>query len=290
MDINFIQIGIFAGVIIATWVTAFIVNRIFMRLINKSSEELNNDPTSYQFLRHALRAIIYIVGFSIAIYTVPSLRTLANSLLAGAGILAVAVGFASQHAMSNIISGIFIVIFKPFRVNDRLKVRELSGIVEDITLRHTIIRDFENKRILIPNAVISDEVIINSDFAEDKICRWIDVGISYDSDIDLAKEIIATEILNHPLRIDPRTPAQIEAGDPEVVVRVLLLGEYSVNLRGWAWAKNAPDGFVMGCDLNESIKKRFDKEGIEIPFPYRTLVHKNTIPTNPSDQDEKITD
>jgi len=290
MGINFIQIGIFAGVIIATWVVAFIVNRIFMRLINKSSEELNNDPTSYQFLRHALRAIIYIVGFSIAIYTVPSLRTLANSLLAGAGILAVAVGFASQHAMSNIISGVFIVIFKPFRVHDRLRIRDLSGIVEDITLRHTVIRDFENKRILIPNAVISDEIIINSDFAEDKLCRWIDIGISYDSDIDLAKKIIETEILNHPLHVDPRTPVQIEAGEPEAVVRVFSLGEYSVNLRGWAWAKNAPDSFILGCDLNESIKKRFDREGVEIPFPYRNLIHKNTAPVNHTDQDEKTAD
>jgi len=71
-------------------------------------------------------------------------------MLAGAGILAVAVGFASQAALSNIISGVFVVIFKPFRVGDRLKINELTGVVEDITLRHTVIRDLENKRIIIP--------------------------------------------------------------------------------------------------------------------------------------------
>ena len=60
-------------------------------------------------------------------------------------------------------------------------------------------------------------------------------------------------------------------------VRVISLGEYSVNLRAWAWAINSPEGFEMACDLNESIKKRFDAEGIEIPFPYRTLVHKNQM-------------
>ena len=283
MNENFIHIGIFIGVVAATIIVAFLVNRFFLRLIRRSTTEMKNDPTNYQFLRHAVTALIYMVGFGVAIYTVPSLRALASSLLAGAGILAVAVGFASQHALSNIISGIFIIIFKPFRINDRLNIRTLNGIVEDITLRHTVIRDFENKRILIPNALISDEILVNADLVDDKICKWIDIGISYDSDIDKAKEIMRDEVMKHSLHIDNRTPEQIENGDPEVPVRVISLGEYAVNLRAWAWAKNSADGFAMSCDLFESIKKRFDKEGIEIPFPYRTLVHKTPIPTQTQD-------
>ena len=153
----------------------------------------------------------------------------------------------------------------------------MIGIVEDITLRHTVIRDFENKRILIPNALISDEIIVNSDFTDDKICKWINVGISYDSDIDKAKSIMEDEVRKHPLLIDVRTPEQLEEQAPLVPVRVLSLGDSSVNLRAWAWAKDSADGFVMECDLYESIKKRFDAEGIEIPFPHRTLVYKNKI-------------
>lgn len=269
--------GIFIGIVIATVIVAFLVNRFFKRLIKKSTEELKNDPTNYQFLRHAIVAVIYIVGFSMAIYMMPGLRALASSLLAGAGILAVAIGFASQQALSNIISGVFIIIFKPFRINDRLTLRDLTGVVEDITLRHTVIRNFENRRILVPNSLISDEIVVNSNYSEQKICKWIDVGISYDSDIDKAKAIMREEVMAHPLLIDPRTPAQIEEGQEKVDVRVVALGESSINLRAWAWAKDAPDAFVMGCDLYESIKKRFDKEGIEIPFPYRTLVFKNQL-------------
>ncbi|MEL6924988.1 MAG: mechanosensitive ion channel family protein, partial [Bacteroidota bacterium] len=266
---------------------ALLVNRFFSRLIRRSTSEMNNDPTNYKFLRHVMVALVYIVGFGIAIYQLPQLRALATSLLAGASILAVAVGFASQQALSNIISGIFIIVFKPFRVNDRLTVRNLNGIVEDITLRHTVIRDFENKRIIIPNTVISDDVIINSDFVDDKICKWVDVGISYDSDIDLAKAIMREEVEKHPLHVDPRNAQQIESGDPEVPVRVLALGESSVNLRAWAWANNSPDGFVLLCDLLESIKKRFDREGIEIPFPHRTLVYKDKAPTSAVQQREE---
>lgn len=266
----------FSLIIAATFLVAFLVNRVFNQLIKRSTEVLQNDPTNYQFLKHAIRAIVFLLGFSMAIYSVPSLKAVASSLLAGAGILAIAVGFAAQHAMSNIISGFFIVLFKPFKVNDRLTIRDtLTGIVEDITLRHTVIRNFENKRIIIPNAIISDEVVINSDFADDKICKWIDFSISFDSNIDKAKQIMADEILKHPLNLDVRSQEQIDAGDPEVMVRLISLGEYSMNLRAWAWTKDSPDSFVLSCDVYESVKKRFDKESIEIPFPHRTLVYKN---------------
>jgi small conductance mechanosensitive channel len=134
------------------------------------------------------------------VYAIPSLRTLAKSLLAGAGIVAVAIGFASQAALSNIIAGVFIVIFKPFRVKDRVTVKDtINGVIEDITLRHTVIRNFQNRRVIIPNSMISEEIIVNSDIIESKICKWIEIGISYGSDIDLAKSIMAEEAQNHPL-------------------------------------------------------------------------------------------
>lgn len=110
MSPNLIYIGTFVGIITATFILAWLVSRFFKKMIKLSTETMKNDPTNYLFMRHAITAIIYIVGFSIAIFMVPSLKTLASSLLAGAGILAVAVGFASQHALSNIISGVFIEV------------------------------------------------------------------------------------------------------------------------------------------------------------------------------------
>ena len=185
---------------------------------------------------------------------------------------AIAIGFAAQHALSNIVSGVFIVVFKPFRINDRLSLQSHQGVVEDITLRHTVIRNFENRRIIIPNTVISNEIIVNADFGDDKIVRWIDITISYSSDIDIAKRIIAEEVKAHPLMIDPRTAEEIEAGLPEVIVRVLSLMDSSVNIRAWAWGKDSVDAFILGCDLLESIKKRFDVEPkVEIPYPHRTI-------------------
>ena len=273
---NLQSVILFMSIIGFTFLVAFLFNKAFSRFIKDSTLEMKNDPTNYKFLKHVISAVIYLVGFGMAIYTVESLRTVASTMFAGAGIFALAIGLASQHALSNVVSGVFIVIFKPFRLNDRLKIRDnISGIVEDITLRHTVIRDFENKRIIIPNTVISNEIITNSDFMDDKICRWVDVNISYDSDVKKAKAIIAEEVMKHPLHIDPRNDEQIASNEPVVPVRILTLGEYAVSLRGWAWALNAPDAFVLGCDLLESIKERFETEGIEIPFPHRTIVYKN---------------
>lgn len=283
------------GILILTLIVGYFFNRIFRRFIKKSSLLMKSDPTNYQFLRHAITAVIYMIGFGMAIFQIEELKAVAGSLLAGAGILAVAVGFASQHALSNIISGVFIILFKPYRINDRIVVKDtLQGVVEDITLRHTVIRDFQNRRIVIPNSIISNEVIINADMLEEKICRWVEIGISYDSNIQKAKAIMQEEALKHPLHIDARSPEQIEEGVDEIVVRVISFGESSVNLRAWVWAANQADGFVVYCDLLESIKARFDAEGIEIPFPYRTLVFKNELslkdphlPGTPDPEEEK---
>ena len=275
-DSIFLQGIAFIAILFATIIVAWLVNSFFLRLIRRSTEEMNTDPTNYQFLRYFVRATIYIVGFSIAVYSVEALRTLAASLLAGAGILAVAVGFASQAALSNIISGVFVVIFKPFRVGDRLKINTLTGVVEDITLRHTVIRDLENKRIIIPNSIISNEVIVNSDFKEEQICKWIEFGISYDSDIDKARNIIREEIAKHPFYEEHYATEQQKTEDYKIDVRVIGLGDSSVNLRAWAWAKNSSNAFILFCDVTESVKKRFDKEGIEIPYPYRTIVYKDS--------------
>ncbi len=269
----------FLGIIIATVIVAALFSRIFGRFIRKSSSIIKIDPTNYQFLRHFITAIIYIVGFGIAVSAVPSLRMVASSMLAGAGILAVVVGFASQQALSNVVSGVFIILFKPFRVNDRLRIRDtLSGVVEDITLRHTVIRDFKNRRIIIPNSIIGQEVIINSNFNDDKIRKWLEIGIGYESNLELAKAIILEEALKHPLHIDGRTPEQIEKGKPDVLVRVIELGDHAVKLRAYIWAKNNADAFAMGCDLLETLKKRFQAEGIEIPSPHQTIIYKNEKP------------
>lgn len=271
--------------VISILVGGFIITKIARWLIGKvfrnASTRLNVDPTRYKFFKNAASFLILLVALGSLILLIPKLKALAITIFAGAGILMVFIGLAAQQAFSNIVGGIFIVIFRPFRVGDLIKVGTLDyGIVEDITLRHTVIVNFENKRIIIPNSVVSSETIINDTIDEEHICRWVEFGISYDSDVDLAIRIIQEEAIKHPRCIDVRTQDEKDLGDPQVRVRIVSFGDFSVDLRADVWTNNPILARRMHTDINKSVKKRFDKEGIEIPFPYRTIVYKSDLPPN----------
>lgn len=267
-----------AVILLVTLTLMKLVRKFFDKKLIAATKNLKVEKTQYVFLKHTSTAVIALIGFSVAIYIIPGLRTLAVSMLAGAGILAIVIGFASQEALSNIVGGVMIVIFKPYRVGDWVDIgTAISGIVEDINLRHTTVRNRENKRVVVPNSVMSKEVIQNSHMEDEKVCRLVEIGISYDSDIGKAMRIMEREAKKHPKFIDNRTAEQKKEKVPAVRTAVLGFGESSVNLRAWVWAENPAKGYKMHLDLNKSIKEAFDKEGIEIPFPYRTLVYKKDI-------------
>lgn len=269
---------ILVATIIASRVARRLLHRYFHRA--KKAKIVKMDETTYTFLKHFLSALIYVIGISVAIYMIPSLRTLSISLFAGAGIIAVIVGFASQAAFSNIVAGVFISIFKPFRVGDRIKLSTgLYGVVEDITLRHTVIRTFENIRHVMPNSKISEETIENMDLGDPAIHKFIEYGISYDSDIDKASKIITQELIKHPDSMDKRTPEQKRKREPAVSVRVIGWSDSSITLKAAVWCKDNASAYRLRTDTLKTIKQRFDKEGIEIPFPYRTVVMKKDLET-----------
>jgi len=251
-----------------------ILKAILNRKINQSSTELRVDPTNYTFLKNALTLIIIVAALIAILYSIPEFKQFGLTLFAGAGIFAAILGFASQAAFSNIISGIFMVIFKPFRVGDIVEGPEYSGKIEDITLRHVVICDWQNRRFVVPNSVISGQIINNFNLYDEKINNWVWFSIAYDSDLLKAIEIVKEEAEAHPFVIDNRTNQEIEGGVPKVIIRVMKLNDSSVDLRANCWSENFSRGFDVKSDLNKSVKLRFDKEGIEIPFPHRTIVHK----------------
>lgn len=268
------QILVVIIILVMTYIAARFFHDLFEKYFSRSSRRLKIDATKFAFLKHTITGIIYIIGISVAIYTIPSLRAVSVSLLAGAGVIAIIIGFASKQAFSNIVSGLFIVIFRPFRVGDWIKFGTISGEVEDINLRHTVIRTWKNTRIIVPNSVISQEKIENKNIIDEKTCQYVEFGISFDSDIDKAISIMQDEVVKHPDFLDIRTEKEKKDGRPSVRVKLISFGDSSVNLRAYVWAKTPGDAWNIGTDLNKSIKQRFDAEGIEIPYPYRTIVYK----------------
>ena len=259
-------------------VLAIILRKILSIFISKYAERLKTDPTNFSFIKNSIGFIIYNSAIIFIFYKIPYLKSLGTALFAGVSIVAIAIGFASQKAFSNIVSGIFILVSKPFKISDVLEFPNgKMGSVEEITLRHTIIKDFENKRIIIPNSIIDNETIINNHIQDEKIRKHIVFSISYDSDINKAMAIIKDEALKHSLIIDNRSKSEIKGNAPIVITRVISLSDFSIDIKAYVWVKNFDDAFILNCDLLKSVKERFDKEGIEIPFPHRTIVYKNDL-------------
>jgi small conductance mechanosensitive channel len=270
---NFWNYILLAAIVMGVAIIAGRVLRYLMgRFVKGASRKLKVDPTKYNFLKNAVEFIIYIIATIVIFNAIPPLRDYGTAIFAGAGVLAAIVGFASQSAFSNIVSGIFIVIFKPFSVGDRVRIGQLyQGDVEDITLRHTIIKDFENRRIVIPNSVMNSETIINSTLTQEKICMFIELGISFGSDTDRAMHIMQDEALRHPSCDDNRTAEEKSSDQPQVEVRLIGFTDSAQQLRAYVWAKDPSTGFNMKCDLHKSIKQRFDKEGVEIAYAQRVV-------------------
>jgi small conductance mechanosensitive channel len=270
------QVIFIVSVIIVTFIVSRILRFLVGRFFRAAARKLKVDPTRYNFFKNAVDFILFFIAMVVIFRSIPALHTVGTTLLTGAGVLAAIVGFASQAAFSNIISGFFLVIFKPFSVGDRVRIGQLyTGDVEDINLRHTTIKDFENRRVIIPNSVISNETIINSTITDEKTCMFVEVAISLSSNIDQAIKIIQEEAGRHRYYIDNRTDIEKTRGEHPVMVRVMTFLDSGIHLRASVWAKDPTDGFDLKCDLNKSIKERFDAAGITMANLHHLLVMKN---------------
>lgn len=216
------------------------------------------------FLNRVIEGIIYLVGILCVISVIPQLSQLSTTLLTGSGIVALAVSLSAQESLGNIVSGLFISLFHPFTVGDRVKLISAGvvGYVESITMRHTIIRTLTNTRIVVPNSTMSQEIIENSNIVEEIASYYVDVSISYESDIDRARSIMAEIVGNHPLYVDVRKDMTQE----KVHVFMRAFESSGIALRARVWTKTVDDNFRACSDIRIELLKRFQKEGIEIPY------------------------
>ena len=261
------------GVLIISWLFS-----IFFRLLIVTSLKYSKSDryknTSLQFLKNSIKFFVVMIAVVFIITTVPALKSKAAFFFSGAGILAAIIGFAAQAAISNLIAGLFIVIFKPFRVGDYIKLDEnRMGIVEDITLRHTVINNFENKRLIIPNSIISTESVLNHTIEDSHILSFNNFKLGLFADIDLAKKIIEEEALKLNGVIDYRTPTEVLTTASQLEIRLVGVFESHLLLRAYVWVHNPLQEFKIKCALNEAVHKRFIKEGVEMPVPLRKI-HK----------------
>lgn len=180
-------------------------------------------------------------------------------LIGAAGILSVAIGFASQTSASNIISGLFLVAERPFSVGDLIRVGTTTGEVLSIDLLSVKLRTFDNLFVRIPNeTLIKSEVTTLTRFP----IRRIDlaIGVAYKEDIKRVRAVLEQVAERNPLCLD----------EPKPIFVFLGFGESSLDMQFSVWVKR--EKFIdLKNSIHEEIKEAFDLEGIEIPFPHRSL-------------------
>lgn len=276
---KFVYYSILIGLSFLTGaICIYVIRKVLTALINRNSKSLNTNPTNFIFLKNSVSFIVYSFVIMWIFIKIPYFNALGNALFAGAGVLAAVIGFASQKAFANIIGGLFILIFKPFSVGDVIEIsNNRKGTVEEITLRHTIIKDYEFRRVVIPNSTISEETIINSSITDTKIRKHIEFGIAYDADINKAIAIIQEEVRKHPNYIDNRTEEELANNKSDVEVKLVSLDDFAVVLRAYVWSADNDAAFDLKCAVLKNVKESFDKNGVGIPFPTRTLDFKETL-------------
>jgi len=244
-------------------IAIIIISKMVKRSIKKySSEQIDKhlEKSTYTIIR----IIIYIIAL-IALLKVWGIAP--GGLLAGAGVMGIILGFAAQQTIGNIIGGILMMFSRPFSIGDWIEVDGDSGTVKDIKLIHTTIETFDGEEVSIPNNVISSSTINNLS-KRGKLRIKETIGIDYDSDPEKAKEIAEEEMKEHP----------DTASDPEPRAYVNELADSSINLEILCWIDNpAPKKRRKVLhDLIISIKRRYNENGIGIPFPHAELLqHEN---------------
>jgi small-conductance mechanosensitive channel len=259
------QVILIIGILGLALLFSYVLRKALNRYALHSSRKLNVSPTNFRLLKTLSTLTIFILALIIVLHLIPGLEKIGTTLLASAGILSVIIGLAAQQTFGNIISGIFIFIYKPFRVGEYVELNDgKNGIVEDINLRFTIVRSDENRRMVIPNTLISNGVIINSDVNVNRVCIFLTISLAYDADIDKAITEIQKLAAAHPDYYDSRTPDRMNKDAPIVPVRLVSLDHFSMNLRAEVWCKTDAASYAMKCDLLLAIKRVFDKEGIKL--------------------------
>ncbi|HIE34008.1 MAG TPA: mechanosensitive ion channel family protein [Candidatus Altiarchaeales archaeon] len=258
-DISYRLISI-AVILLGAWVIARIMDAILLSVGKKIATKTKTtvDDEAIPFLSKVLKFTIYLLAFIIVL---DQFGIEITPLVASLGIAGFAIGFAAKDTISNLLAGFFILTDRPFARGDRIKIKGYLGEVVDIGLRTTKIKTLDHTYVIIPNAGIVSNEVINYTLPDVKIKVKIPIGVAYGTDPDKVKRII----------IDVTKRIDEVMKDPKPVVYFTEFGESSLNFLLIFWVPDFRKKLVAVDKINSEINKEFEKTGIEIPFPCRTI-------------------
>lgn len=244
LQVAFAFVVIIIGVKVISWIR---------KILKKALERKEADTGLLQFLDSLVKYGLYIL---LALSVLSHFGVQTTSIVAAIGSVGVAIGLALQGSLSNFAGGVIILLIKPFKVGDYVIQDSLEGTVSEIELFYTTLTTGDNRKIIIPNGQLADNSLINATAAETRRID-ISVGISYNSDIKLAKEIL--------LKLGENDADTIKEGEKAPMAAVSELGDSSVNMLLRVWSPTDKYWDVK-FRLTEAVKVAFDEAGIEIPY------------------------
>ena len=259
-------IGVLLGVLLG--ILIMLVGRWLARLItryaSRSMERAHVDSTVVRFARTLIYTGLMVAVIIAALDAAGLHTTSLTALLAAA---AVAIGLALKDSLSNFASGVMLLLFKPFTVNNSVEAAGTGGAVEEVSVFHTILRTPDNVKVVVPNSMMIGGTIKNYSAFEH---RRIDLvaAIGYDDNIRVARDTLMSIVQSHPLIL----------ADPAPTVAVLELADSRVNLAVRPWARTE-DYWQVRCDVLEQIKYRFEEAGIGAPYPRQELLVHQVVLT-----------
>ena len=247
-----------------TYLVAYVVNIAFKRYAQTMAPRNRGVETVLTFIRRGAVAVVVLIGISATTFTsFPNASGAVASLFIAAGFGSIVVGLAAQSALSNIFAGMIISTAQPFRLEDAVLFQNEWCWVEDIRLTFTVLKTWDNRRLVVPNQMFLNNSLVNYTLKDPSKLVIVFVQVPYDADLDKAIEIMKGEVRKHPDFVAvPGLP----------IVHVMEFNESGILLRLLGNAKDQPTNFQMSKDLLYSIRKEFLANGIRISYPRREVV------------------
>lgn len=243
-----------------------VLMRVVAGLVNIYADKIIVVLPSTSIFINLIKLLVFLIGILIILQTIGISIT---PILTALGVGGVAVALALQDTLSNLFSGLHIIVSRQLRPGDYVKLDSgEEGYVTDITWRNTTIKALPNNMIVVPNSKLAGCIVTNYYLPEKEMAVLVDVGVSYDSDL--------TKVENVTLNVAKEVMKEVQGGVPEFepFIRFHTFADFSINFTVILRAKEFVDQYLIKHEFIKRLQKRYKDEGIEIPFPIRTVYMK----------------
>jgi small conductance mechanosensitive channel len=254
----FIDAGVSVLVLAAAWFVYWGLKHAidrFSRRRNLAQEDPGAE-TRFRMIERLSVVVIFFVAIGLVfwIMDVSALKRLAVGMFASAGVAGIALGFAAQTTIANLVSGVIIAFVQPIRLGDSVEIDSEYGTVESIGLFYTNIRTWDNRRLVIPNKLLTDRTIRNYTLVDPQMPALVVLRLEYGADVESVRALLLAEARSHPAFL----------AEPEPSVQVVDADDAGVSVRLMAWAASQAEAWRLAVDVREAVVRKLAESGTPV--------------------------